>query len=449
MTPRDATLSRCHSGLSTPRPFEKDDLAQAGFDAICPSPVPPDGAESPPARWALTRAANAALWYFGQTLDPTKGGDPDILVRAVDAKRQQMAPLTEETPPLVEHENLYLLQEPEYDIAQLLDYDFRPAALSATMTTLEDMTHCGVQNLGNTCYANALLNAISKIPLCRSWFATHQHRFESDAAHQHTCMLCKVANDVTRICTLPLNAPFAPEAVLARAHWNDSRSFDNFDQHDANEGFQALLHACNACDEADFLHTELVPRIPRNTSLQHTTPYWHIFGSKAKETLRCQHCPRVVISHSPHTSFSLALPLHGRHTIEHLFAETLGNEPIEGACPRCKHENCRTKATELVTKPRVLALHLKRWDFIRARRRAEKILTPVDFEMLLPLDATTTYELCSVVVHRGVYGGGHYIAFVRAQDHTWYHCDDAKAPRPCSTEEVMAAQAYMLFYQRL
>ena len=368
---------------------------------------------------------------------------------APDIEEIEMEPRPAPPPAAVEHENVFLLEEPEYDIAQLLDYDFRPAALAATMSSLEDMTHCGLRNLGNTCYANALLNAISKIPLCRSWLATHQQRFESDATHANTCMLCKLANDAARVCTLPFNAPFSPDAVLARAHWNDSRSFDNFAQHDANEAFQALLHACNARDEHDFLNTELVPRIPRDTMLQHTTPYWHIFGTKAKETLRCRYCPRVVISHSMHTSFSLALPLHGRLTIEHLFADALGNEPIDGSCPRCKHQDCRTKTTELVTKPRVLALHLKRWDFIRARGRPDKIDTPVDFEMLLPLDRTTTFELCSVIVHRGGYGGGHYTAFVRAQDHMWYHCDDSAAPRPCSADEVMAAQAYMLFYQRL
>ena len=29
------------------------------------------------------------------------------------------------------------------------------------------------------------------------------------------------------------------------------------------------------------------------------------------------------------------------------------------------------------------------------------------------------------------------------------HCDDARTPRSCSVEEVLSAQAYMLFYQRL
>ena len=168
--------------------------------------------DSPPARWTATRASNAALRYFGRTVDPSSNGDPDILVRAVASKRKRMeesndldqrlwapllspprtplpvprslpralAPLSaapapalrptvgtqdtlavflkpssnvliefahaEETPaapdieeiemeprpapapPAVEHENVFLLEEPEYDIAQLLDYDFRPAA---------------------------------------------------------------------------------------------------------------------------------------------------------------------------------------------------------------------------------------------------------------------------------------------------------------------------------
>ena len=103
---------------------------------------------------------------------------------------------------------------------------------------------------------------------------------------------------------------------------------------------------------------------------------------------------------------------------ERLFAEALCNEPV-GRCPRCHHENCRTKTTVLVSRPHVLALHLKRWDFIRARGRANYITTPVDFEMLLPLDTTTTYEPSSVVVHHGGFGAGHYTAcsFIRASEY--------------------------------
>jgi ubiquitin C-terminal hydrolase len=69
-------------------------------------------------------------------------------------------------------------------------------------------------------------------------------------------------------------------------------------------------------------------------------------------------------------------------------------------------------------------------------------------ETLLPLDADNTYDLRSVIVHHGDAGGGHYTAFVRAQDNLWYHCNDEAAPRTCSTEQALRAQAYMLVYER-
>ena len=241
---------------------------------------------------------------------------------------------------------------------------------------------------------------------------------------------------------------FAPRAVRARACWDDARTFANFEQHDVNEAFQALLHSCDACDLHDFLNLQLVSEIAPHSTYTYTTPYWNIFGSRAHETTRCASCPHVSEGPVMQTSFSLSVPLQGIHTVERLFADALGHEPIHGNCPHCQSMNSRTKTTELINKPRVLVLHLKRWDFIRELRRAEKINTTVSYETVFPLDVANVYELCSVVVHHGAVGGGHYTAFVRAADRLWYHCNDAAPPRACS-EEVLNATAYMLFYQRL
>ena len=76
------------------------------------------------------------------------------------------------------------------------------------------------------------------------------------------------------------------------------------------------------------------------------------------------------------TSFSLAVPLEGAHTVERLFSDALGHDPIEGACSACRAESTLSKTTVLVSKPRVLVLHLKRWDFIRELRRIEKNRDP-------------------------------------------------------------------------
>ena len=135
--------------------------------------------------------------------------------------------------------------------------------------------------------------------------------------------------------------------------------------------------------------------------------------------------------------------------MERLFSDALGHDPIEGACNSCRAENTLSKTTVLVNKPRVLVLHLKRWDFNRELRLFDKIETPVSFETLFPLGETTTYELCSVIGHHGAAGHGHYTAFVRAADLEWYHCDDSRPPRACSVREVMDANAYIHFYHQV
>ena len=71
----------------------------------------------------------------------------------------------------------------------------------------------------------------------------------------------------------------------------------------------------------------------------------------------------------------------------------------------------------------------------------------ISYETLLPLSAGITYDLVGVVVHHGLVGFGHYTAYVRSSCHSWYHYDDASAPGPCSTDEVLSARAYLLFYE--
>lgn len=70
------------------------------------------------------------------------------------------------------------------------------------------------------------------------------------------------------------------------------------------------------------------------------------------------------------------------------------------------------------------------------------------------------YRLVGVVEHSGTMGGGHYVAYVRGgggqrnkeadeknENWTWYHASDAYV-REVSLQEVLASEAYILFYER-
>ena len=307
-----------------------------------------------------------------------------------------------------------------------------------------------LENLGNTCYANAVLNAVAKLASCRAWLANHQRRRLGEAGHDAECLLCALAEDVARLTTLHCNEPFAPSVVQKRARWDAARTFDNRQQHDANEALGALLGACDALDLAAFRALAVGGGVRADGAVAYTSPHWKMFGALTKQTTRCSRCPRIVEQYAMLNTLPVAVPLHGRPTVEALITETLGNEPLDDPddrCP-CGATGARTKTTTMVRKPEIFVLHLKRWAFDAARCRHNKVHTPVSFETLLTLDVGASYDLRSVVVHHGEAGSGHYTAFVRAQSNFWYHTDDDEPPEQCSTDQVLAAEAYMLFYER-
>ena len=97
---------------------------------------------------------------------------------------------------------------------------------------------CGLANLGNTCYLNAVITAVSAVAALRTWLFQHQSGVGQDENHG-PCVLCHLAEDVKRIATMPYNEPFRPIVALTRAAWSEG-SFANSSQHDAHEAIQKL-----------------------------------------------------------------------------------------------------------------------------------------------------------------------------------------------------------------
>jgi len=154
-------------------------------------------------------------------------------------------------------------------------------------------------------------------------------------------------------------------------------------------------------------------------------------------------------------------------------------------CESCGKVGRATKESKLASVPPILTLHLKRFRYgnekngllqgpAPSRRRgplaglgggdigssgSAKIEGHVKFNQILDLNPYLTDEqrqqkkrmLCrlfAVIVHTGKNShSGHYICYVRnIQKNDWWKMDDARVSM-VSTEEVFAAEAYMLFYR--
>jgi len=236
---------------------------------------------------------------------------------------------------------------------------------------------------------------------------------------------------------------FFPSISVRRGEWNDA--FGNHQQQDANEALLTLLTACD----------------PRDNKLR-------VFQGSMRTQLLCHQCHRRAARCDSFGSLEFALPDQGHTTLDALLKQYCSSEFVSDF--RC-HENVdgqmmgcgstgSTSKTFIIDQegwPTAMVINLKRFAFNWSTKLYDKIATVVDFPETWIPQANVVYSLRAVLVHHGHFvnavslrqTGGHYTAYVRDSADTWYHCNDNLAPRALQTsEEVLRAQAYMLFYVR-
>jgi ubiquitin C-terminal hydrolase len=344
--------------------------------------------------------------------------------------------------------NSLLLKKPLQDVSLLLGYE-------DGIFDYVDHVSGALQNLGNTCYLNAMLHVLARIPSIRRWCARHQLQFGQDPGHSADCVLCALAFDLSHLAVDLTGESARPRTVLQRAAWSRGH-FADFNQHDAHEAFSLLMDACEGIDAtaASFLGLSELDNNGGTNSCRYSTPKWKAFGGIELSAVTCQACGHSEGQYQMWDCLSLAVPAQAV-TVEQLLSNHWGAEPLRDRDDRCERPACmaprrRVQEKHLKRWPNILALHLKRWRVVSViPYHEEKVDTNVSFENVLLVNTEhPPYHLRGVVVHAGVAGGGHYVAYVRAPDNFWYFCNDWAPPRLSQIDEVLRAEAYLLFYEQ-
>ena len=143
-------------------------------------------------------------------------------------------------------------------------------------------------------------------------------------------------------------------------------------------------------------------------------------------------------------------------------SEELKDEDVV-SCAKCGHRSCSTKHNNLVLLPRILMLHIKRFQMtsnsfftknnkmvhFNADLDMSDYLKLVDSEELdkpmQRLKASTKYSLFGVINHVGNMQYGHYFSYAMV-DGAWFEFNDESA-RKIEESSIKTSNAYMLFYR--
>ncbi|GAA6027425.1 hypothetical protein JCM8097_007855 [Rhodosporidiobolus ruineniae] len=376
---------------------------------------------------------------------------------------------------------------PQASSPALLASSTRPSSPSATFTAFLSTLYfaspalavtpgpaveglAGLENLGNTCYLNCVLQCLAATLPLAEFFLSGDYE-----------------NEVNMENRLGTGGELAKNTI-ARA----ASQFNNRDQHDAHELLLYLL---------DTLHEDLnlvlrpppvkpnspareaeLERLPEVVAADQEWAKYRarndsvaidFFQGQLRNRMECMACMQTSTTFSPLQTLSLSIPplTRRRESVSLLecLDDFLAEEILDGDdawnCPRCRRPRATSKRFSVARLPQFLVIHLKRFSAFDSF--SHKVDTPITFplnnlelgyllppmafaspyRLNLPHEPDTTSELYGACSHYGGDGDGHYKAIVRREDR-WFEADDERVTEVDEDAvQATASSAYLLFYQ--
>jgi len=340
----------------------------------------------------------------------------------------------------------------------------------------------GLQNLGNTCYLNAVTQAIASL---REFVADLRDMPKQLPSSEQGELFRRTVNLLAQLKESgALDGPVSP-ARLREQIALSAPMFRGSGQQDAHEFFLEYINQLH--DELLLAHNGAQSQIEDALATQLN------FDSEIEKVLSCIQCKQTRSVTERFRDFSLDFPAGASREVS---LESMLSAYFQQECVEAKCEHCGAVAAlmdkKMTETPRVLVLHLKRFMPNLEKQCYDKQHQNVKFPLSLdisavlggtasnstlssrlparPLAADSSlgqeavhdveagsavddrlcYSLRAIIAHEGSSPrSGHYVCYAQGESGTWRLYDDSRVKQLSkeeSPERHLGSKAYILFY---
>lgn len=339
----------------------------------------------------------------------------------------------------------------------------------ASLETFVGRGVSGLENKGNTCFMNAVLQAMSNTNVLTLYILSDRFYEDRNVTKKEVKLLREYVKMIKAL--WESNCVVDPGMFkITLGSFKDC--YLGFNQQDANEFYMRLVELLH--DSCSF-HAKIRPRGDVKTEIDklqvesieefsshYKKSYSYVvdcFAGQYFGVTECGTCHHVAKRFDPFFNMTLEIPDKalnlGDCLKRHIKAEVLDGDEKWYCEGECKSKQVAYKRVTIWKSPVCLVICLKRFAF--NARGAHKIDKLVDF----PLEGLDLYEyikagndahksvydLYAVVNHTGGPMGGHYFSFCKNRNGKWFNFNDSHVSQ-MSDNGVVTPMAYMLFYKK-